>query len=166
MSYDLLVFDPAVAPRGRTEFMIWYNQLVKWNEDRDYNSPVGVTGNLREFYEVMRKEFPPMNGPDAYDFDQPSPPLLESKPKGFLSKIFGSKALSSSPPPAFNEALVTDYCIAGNAIYIAFAWSVSDLAYNRVFNTALTTGVGFFNVSADSGEILHDLTQFEHFMGL
>lgn len=163
MSYDLLVFDPAVAPRERTEFMIWYEQLVKWEEDRDYNSPVGVTGNLKNFYENMREEFPPMNGPDAYDFDQPSPPIPEPKPKGIP---LGSNTMSSSPPVAFNEALISDYCIAGNAIYIAFAWSVSDLAYNRVFNTALTTGVGFFNVSANNGEILHDPGQFKDFMGL
>ncbi|MGH1417221.1 MAG: hypothetical protein ACRBB0_27310 [Pelagimonas sp.] len=166
MSYDLLVFDPAVAPRERTEFMVWYKQLVKWDEERDYNSPEGVTGNLHDFYEKLREEFPPMNGPDAYDFDQLSTPLPEPKPKGFLSKIFTSKTVSSAPPPAFDEALVTDYCIAKNAIYMAFAWSVSDQAYNRVFNTALTTGVGFFDVSADGGEILHDAGQFDDFMGL
>ena len=165
MSYDLLVFDPIAAPRGRTEFMIWYRQLVKWEEERDYNSPVGVTGNLHGFYEKMRAEFSPMNGPDAYDFDHPKPPPLEPKPQGG-AKLFGSKTVISSPPPAFNEALVTDYCIAGNAIYLAFAWSVSDPAYNRVFNTTLTTGVGFFNVSADHGEILHDPGQFEDSMGL
>lgn len=166
MSYDLLVFDPAVAPRERTEFMMWYRQLVKWEEDRDYNSPVGVTGNLNDFYEKLREEFPAMNGPYAYDYDQPNPPIPEPKPKRFLSKILGLKTNSSSPPVAFNEALVSDYCIAGNAIYITFSWSVADHAYNRVLNTALTTGVGFFNVSADEGEILHDPDQFEDFMGL
>ncbi|WP_127112476.1 hypothetical protein [Shimia sediminis] len=160
MSYDLLVFDPKIAPRDRTDFMSWYGNLTKWEEQRDYNSPIGMTGNLPMFFEQLRQEFPPMNGPFAYEFDQAGP-----KPASFWQKLFRAKQPSTTPEP-FNEALVTDYSLAENAIYMAFAWSVSDQAYNRVFNTALSTGVGFFDVSANNGAILHDAGQFEDLMGL
>jgi len=157
MSYDLLVFDPKMAPRDRTSFMTWYNDLTAWDERRDYNSPDGMTGNLPAFFESLRKEFPAMNGPFAYDFDQP-----EREPPSFWQKLFRAK----QTPRPIDEALVTDYTLAENAIYLAFAWSVSDLAYNRVFNTALSKGVGFFDVSANDGVILHDAKQFEDVMGL
>lgn len=159
MSYDLLVFDPEIAPRDRSDFMAWYSNLTKWEEKRDYNSPDGMTGNLPTFFERLRQEFPAMNGPLAYDFDQPEP-----KPLTFWQKLFGAK--QPPAPEPFNEALVTDYTLAENAIYMAFAWSVSDQAYNRVFNIALSTGVGFFDVSAKNGAVLHDPGQFEDLLGL
>lgn len=159
MSYDLLVFNPENVPRDRVAFMAWYRNLTKWKDQRDYNSPNGMTGNLPTFFESLRSEFPAMNGPFAYDFDQPEP-----KPPSFWQKVFGAKQTPVLEP--FNEALVTDYTLAEDAIYMAFAWSVSDLAYNRVFNTALSTGVGFFDVSSTNGAILHDSGQFEDLIGL
>ncbi|WOE74973.1 hypothetical protein [Alterisphingorhabdus coralli] len=163
MSYDLLVFDPNTAPRKRDEFMKWYESLTRWEEQRDYDSPQGMTGNLPLFFERMRQEFPPMNGPFAYAFDQAEDPNTTSS-TSLWKKLFGLKAKPAPEP--FNEALVTDYSLAESAIYMAFAWSVSDKAYNRVFNNALSAGVGFFDVSADNGVILHDPGQFEDLMGL
>lgn len=166
MSYDLLVFDPNIAPRDRDEFMTWYGNITKWEEDRDYNSPDGMTGNLPKFFDRIREEFPPMNDPFAYDFDE-SPTLpVKEKPQGFLQKIFGQKKAVEPEKPTFNEALVTDYTLAESAIYMAFAWSVSDQAFNRVVNAALSSEVGFFDVSANNGVILHDPKQFDDWMGL
>lgn len=159
MSYDLLVFNPEIAPRNRSDFMNWYNNLTKWEEQRDYNSPIGMTGNLPTFFEQLREEFPAMNGPFAYEFNQ-----VEPKPPSFWRKFF--KGTQTHKAETFDEALITDYTLAENAIYMAFARSVADRAFNRVFNTALSTGVGFFNVSANNGAIVHDAGQFEGLMGL
>jgi len=161
-----MVFDPEFAPRERQKFMAWYSAVTKWGGERDYNSPENMTGNLRLFYDKLRAEFPPMNGPYAYDFDQPAQPIFEQKPKGFWSNIFRKTPQPKRHEPAFNEAFVTDYTLAENAIYMCFAWSISEQAYNRVVNTALSTGVGFFNVSENDGEILHDAHQFDDLMGL
>jgi hypothetical protein len=30
MSYDLMVFEPAGAPRTKEEFMAWYEEQTKW----------------------------------------------------------------------------------------------------------------------------------------
>ena len=100
-----------------------------------------MTGNLPGFYDQMRMEFPAMNGPFAYR--EPGP-----APKGFLSRIF-----APAPPVPIDKAMLTDYSCAENAIYLSFNFSVSARAYNRTVNTALSTGVGFFNVSAGNGEI-------------
>lgn len=37
MSYDLAVFDLATAPKDRTAFIEWYDEITEWEEDRDYS---------------------------------------------------------------------------------------------------------------------------------
>jgi len=39
MSYDLMVFDPTVAPRACKDFMAWYKQQTQWSEDHGYDDP-------------------------------------------------------------------------------------------------------------------------------
>lgn len=140
--------------------MIWYNNLTEWREERDYDSPDGVTGNLREFYEALKNTFPPMNGPDAFDFDMPRNAQLKKK-TGLWARFFGRKSDQINSDIKINEAMVTDYCIASNAIYLSFAWSIAEEAHEQVISTALATKVGFFDVSADEGEILHYPDQFK-----
>jgi hypothetical protein len=49
---------------------------------------------------------------------------------------------------------VSDYSVGKEVIYVAFSWSVAELAYEKIFELAEKHGVGFFNVSSDKGEIL------------
>jgi hypothetical protein len=54
-----------------------------------------------------------------------------------------------------NEALenrLTDYCVASNAIYMAFAWSIAKEEYEHVASFKIKHDVGIFNVSGDDGE--------------
>ena len=69
MSYDLMVFDPEVAPRERSAFRAWYQQQTQWTEDRDYSDPAGTTQSLLRFYHAIREHYPAMNGPDATQDD-------------------------------------------------------------------------------------------------
>lgn len=72
MSYDLMVFDPATAPRGREPFMMWYSQQTKWAEDHNYQDHAVTSDALKAWYLDMIKQFPPMNGPlRSDDFDDP-----------------------------------------------------------------------------------------------
>ena len=48
MSYDLMVFDPAVAPRERAEFLEWHAQQTQWNEGHSYDDPIVSSPRLRE----------------------------------------------------------------------------------------------------------------------
>ena len=131
-----MVFDTNKAPRDRAEFMIWYKKLVQWDEDRDYDSLEGTCVELQNWYNAMIKEFPPMNGPHGVSDDEA------------------------------DGDLVTGYTIASEAIYVDFRWSVSEQAYNRVVNLGLDHAVGFFDVSANEGDILYDANDYYDLMGL
>lgn len=52
------------------------------------------------------------------------------------------------------ESHTVDYCIGRDVIYAAFAWSAAEEAYELMRELAEKHGVGFFNVSADNGEII------------
>jgi hypothetical protein len=54
----------------------------------------------------------------------------------------------------FDNPKLTDYSIGQSVIYAAFAWSQAEGAYNAMRGLAVKHGVGFFDVSADEGEIL------------
>lgn len=121
MSYDLMVFDCDAAPRDRSAFLNWYENLTQWAEGLDYNDPNTCTQALRAWFDEMIITFPPMNGPLASE--------------------------------DYDDSRVSDYCIANEAIYVAFAWSVADEAYSKMRQLAAKHEVGFFDVSSNNGEI-------------
>ena len=63
MSYDLLVFDPSVAPRDRPAFVSWWKELSEWKEPHSYDDPNITTDGLRAWYEELELEWPCLNGP-------------------------------------------------------------------------------------------------------
>lgn len=65
MSYDLMVFELAVAPRTRKEFMAWYEKQIQWAEDHDHQNPEVASAALQNWFQEMIEFFPPMNGPGA-----------------------------------------------------------------------------------------------------
>lgn len=132
MSYDLMVFDQTVAPRDRAAFMAWYHRLTEWEERRDYNSPEGMTGNLKSFYDLLRKDFPPLNGPDAADVESDE-----------------------------DQSFIAEYSCAANAIYLGFAWSNTEAAHQAVVDCAIACDVGFFDVSASDGIVTYDGKELE-----
>jgi len=54
-----------------------------------------------------------------------------------------------------DDPKITDYCIGKSVIYSAFAWSQSDEAYLKMRELSIKHSVGFFEVSANEGEILY-----------
>lgn len=121
MSYDLMVFEPTVAPKERDDFMQWYSQQTEWGEDHSYQDHRVSTEGLQAWFKDMIGHFPPMNGPLASeDVDDPK---------------------------------VTDHCIGKHVIYSAFAWSVAEEAYPTMRELAIKHSVGFFDVSAENGEV-------------
>lgn len=61
MSFDLLVFDPAQAPRLRGAFLDWFRAGTLL-AGHDYNSPGHLTPPLRQFYARLEPLFPPHSG--------------------------------------------------------------------------------------------------------
>lgn len=125
MSYDLMVFEQKKVPKTKLEFMEWYHKLAQWEEGHSYDDVSICCPELQGWYQEMLKTFPAMNGPDySADFDDEM------------------------------ENRLTDYCIAKDAVYIAFAWSTAELAYETVVSLARKHGVGFFDVSGSEGDII------------
>ena len=73
MSFDLMVFDPASAPRSRKAFLEW--DAVNRRGDSELppsNDPESLTLPLQAWFAEMIKTFPPLNGPLATgDVDNP-----------------------------------------------------------------------------------------------
>lgn len=119
-----MVFEPRDAPRERTAFLDWYRTQMEWSEGDRYDDPSRTSANLASWYADMRRDFPNMNGPDAYQMADD-----EENPR------------------------VTGYSIGTSVIYADFRWSEAEAAYATVRSLAVKHGVGFFNVSASDGEI-------------
>lgn len=52
-----------------------------------------------------------------------------------------------------DEIPMADYIIGNACIYLTFAWSDPESAYSKTFELAEKFGLGFFNVSSESGEV-------------
>ncbi|GEP45922.1 hypothetical protein BGE01nite_52130 [Brevifollis gellanilyticus] len=124
MSYDLMAFNPTAAPRSRTEFMKWYNTQSEWEEAHSYDDPENVLSPLKDWLMHFMKEFPAMNGPCAASDDM------------------------------IDDPHVTSYSMGQNVVYCAFAWSLAEPAFKKMKESTKAHGVGFFNVSAEDGEIV------------
>jgi len=71
MSYDLMVFDPAVAPRDRAAFKAWYEKVVDWPDDESAFDPATSSSALQEWYRSMLPKWPDMQDTANDDSDNP-----------------------------------------------------------------------------------------------
>jgi hypothetical protein len=53
-----------------------------------------------------------------------------------------------------DDDCITDYCIGKDVIYVTFAWSIAEKAYPIMKEVAEKHKVGFFDASANDGDIL------------
>ena len=67
MSYDLMVFNPNMTPKSKSEFMNWYERQTEWEEEHGYDDPKVSSDELKNWFLDMIKSFPAMNGPFASD---------------------------------------------------------------------------------------------------
>ena len=118
MSYDLLAFDPNVAPRDREAFKEWWAVQAQWGEDHGYNDPSVTTPELQRFYNSMTNEF---------------------------------RDIGSLTDDEDVDSKTADYSIGSSVIYVAFAWTEADTAYDKFRQFVEHSGVGFYEVSMDRG---------------
>ena len=126
MSYDLLVLDKHKRFQLGDEFLAWYDQVMKWDEDIDYNDYRHATPSLQSWFLEMKDIVRPMNGEFA-------PPDDEIDAGDFLE---------------------ADYAIGKEHIYVAFAWSDAERVYPLVKELAKKHDVAFFDVSG-SGDLIY-----------
>jgi len=93
VSYDLMVFDPAAAPRDRTRFLTWYKKQSEWQESHGCNDPEIPSPALKKWFREIIKTFPPMNGPLASD--DPDDPKVTDYGLG-CAVIYGAFAWSEA----------------------------------------------------------------------
>ena len=70
MSYDIVIFDPSLAPHDNEEFLSWIKEELQWRDDIDYNDPDNLSPELKSFFDRVRSAYPPMNGPHALDMEE------------------------------------------------------------------------------------------------
>ena len=121
MSYDLMVLDKRKRFTNKKEFLEWYNVVTEWSEDLDYNDYRHTTPSLQNWFLAMKEIVPPLNGEFAPSDDD-----------------LGNGEFQES-----------DYCIAKEAIYIAFAWSDAEKVHQIVTNLAKKYDVAFFDISTN-----------------
>jgi hypothetical protein len=129
MSYDLMVFDPDLAPR-KAEVGDWHRGLME-EDDRGSDDPFdpvsGKSIRLRAFYDDLRVDFPAMNGPDQTD-------------------------------DVDNEQ-VTGYAFYPGFIYMDFRWSAAEAGSKSVLALAEKHGLGLFDPQdPDDGVMLMGTT--------
>src|SRR5271156_97515 len=123
MSYDLMVFEPEAAPRDHYGFLEWCAEQTRWNEAHSYNDPNVTSIRLRAWFLDVIRFFPPLNG------------------------VFAEEELPE------DESTTADYSIGKETIYIAFAWSKAELAYQTTLDLAANHDLGFFNISSQDEEV-------------
>ena len=62
MSYDLMVFNKERRFNERNAFLKWYDDLIQWNEDVDYNDYKHTMPELQQWFLYMKDIVPPLNG--------------------------------------------------------------------------------------------------------
>lgn len=118
MSFDLMVFNNKNL-KTSDDFIKWYYELTRWEEDRDYDNIKDTDEKLVSWFMEMKDIFPPLNGEFAKDDEEIEKADLENK--------------------------LTDYCIAKEAIYCSFGWSVAQEAYESVKKLAKKHKLSFYD---------------------
>jgi hypothetical protein len=117
MSYDLVAFDPAIAPREREAFKAWFMA-----EKTSGEAWASLSPPLMRFFEAMRVHYPSLNGPDVVSDND-------------------------------DHDLVADYSFSPAVIVACFSWKKAEEVYPLFRSLAVANGVGFYDLSADDGEI-------------
>lgn len=129
MGFYLMVFDVDKAPKTKTEFLQWYKEVTDWKEEDMYDDITISTTPIQEWFYEMIKTYPPMNGKFS--------PTDEE-----LDEIEGL------------EERMTDYSIGDSFIYMEFAWSVADKAYDAAVKTAFNSGLGVFYLGTSEEDMM------------
>jgi hypothetical protein len=119
-----MVFDPAVAPRERGAFIMWFNSVVRLQEGHMLPDPAIANPVVRAWYQETSRAFPQSLGPTMAHHQ-------EERWAEFL----------------------TEYRFAEHAVFARFQWEVSRHAYRKAVKIARTLQVGFFDISGDEAAV-------------
>jgi len=91
---------------------------------------------------------------EGHSYDDPA--VCSTELKNWFLDIIETFPALNGPYAAEDpdDDTVTDFCIGKDVIYACFSWSVAEKAYEIMKEKAEKHKVGFFDVSAESGDIL------------
>ena len=91
---------------------------------------------------------------EEHNYDDPA--ITSTELRNWFMEIIQTFPAMNGPFACNNEdnPNISDYCVGKDLIYVAFAWSLAEKAYNKTLELAEKHGVGFFDVSRDNGDIL------------
>lgn len=122
MSFYIGVFNQDKAPRKRNDFINWFIEKTKWEEERDYGSPEGIEEKLSNFFLESIKIFPQMNGPYAPN---------------------------DSEIDEYVDRHLVDYCMCEGLIYMSSEWSVAEELENFICEYAKKNKLGVIGFTFD-----------------
>jgi hypothetical protein len=92
---------------------------------------------------------------EEHSYDDPS--VTTHNLKNWFMEIITSFPAMNGPYAKDEDEdseFITDYSIGHNVIYAAFSWSLAEQAYEKMKSLAQKYTVGFFDASAEDGDIL------------
>lgn len=133
MSYDIMVIDHHPRFKKSKDFLSWYDNVTKWEDEVDYNDYRHATTPLQNWYLEMKDVVPPLNGQFA--------PANDKLGTG-----------------EFPEA---DYSIAKDAIYVALSYEKVEEVKEIAFNLAKKYKLAYFDISGSNELANPDGTYFD-----
>lgn len=90
---------------------------------------------------------------DDHGYNDPN--VTSAKLHAWFMEMLGRFPAMNGPYATqdYDNPNVTDYCIDRHAIYMAFAWSRAEAAYEAVAELARKHRLGFFDVSSEDGDV-------------
>ena len=120
MSYDIMIIDRHPRFKDSKEFLEWYDDVIQWKEDIDYNDCEHATPHLKEWFMKMKDIVRPMNGKYALSDEE------------------------------IDRCLDADYCIAREGIYMAMGYSNADKICDIAFKLAKEYGLSYFDITGSN----------------
>ena len=133
MSYDIMIIDHHPRFKNSKDFLTWYDDVTKWDDEVDYNDYSHTTKSLKDWFLEMKEIIPPLNGPFAP----------------------ADKEMGNGKYP---EA---DYCISKDAIYIALSFENVEETREIAFDLARKHKLSFFDISGSNELNNPDGTHFQ-----
>lgn len=124
MSYDLMVFEPDAAPMDYAEFLAWFAEQMKCDEDHRYKDPAEASERLRTWLREMLNVFPS-----------------------------GAGQFYETEPTDLDEDSYSGYSIGREMIYTIFVPVKAEPARQTAVDLATKYGLGLFEPSSEQAEM-------------
>ena len=120
MSYDIMIIDRHPRFKNNKEFLEWYDDVIQWKEDIDYNDCEHATPHLKDWFMKMKDIVKPINGKYALSDEE------------------------------IDRCLDADYAIAREGIMMAMGYSNADKICEIAFKLAKEHVLSYFDITGSN----------------